>query len=388
MSDIVLTLGDFVFDGEFEVPEHIPAGGGEQRLNIHELVGDARQIDAMGFSPAPIGWTGRFRGADAQDRSRAVEAILKAGRPVVLTWHEYAFTVVVQRYLPDMLNAFEVPYSIVCEVQGLADPATQEPGVDEVVQGDHASVQSLAAKIISTVAKVRAEIAADLAPITSALNSVNSVRVALSSALGTAIAPLQALLVTLSDTVGGVASFATADLPTLAGVLQPLNDVQLCVGKSIMACEGTLNGAATVGGVAAGGRPSFMADSLLAHAAALPIVADLYDLHNLCGRLATNLTAIGSGGAVVTVAGANLFELAAQAYGDASEWVTIAKANGLTEPFLTGLRSLLIPPVSGRTGGVLKELIGSDQTAVQAVDAPNDVMFDFSNPDDAVWIRR
>lgn len=133
-----------------------------------------------------------------------------------------------------------------------------------------------------------------------------------------------------------------------------------------------------------------MAASLLAQTAAMRALADLYDLQNLLARLATNLVAVGSGGAVITVAGANLYALAAHYYGDASEWATIAKANGLTEPMLTGLRTLLIPPVSGKTGGVLREIIGADGSLVELAGAPPVTSggvsgeLDFSDPDDAV----
>ncbi|MGN6536405.1 MAG: hypothetical protein ACTHKQ_11840 [Mesorhizobium sp.] len=57
---------------------------------------------------------------------------------------------------------------------------------------------------------------------------------------------------------------------------------------------------------------------------------------------------------VVTVAGGNLFTLAAQYLGDATKWYQIAQANGLTDPMLTGISTLIIPQNSiPSNGGIL-----------------------------------
>ena len=57
----------------------------------------------------------------------------------------------------------------------------------------------------------------------------------------------------------------------------------------------------------------------------------------------------------VTLASGNLFQVAAQYLGDASQWNRIAKLNGMTDPFFTGYTVLKIPPVNANAGngGVL-----------------------------------
>lgn len=57
----------------------------------------------------------------------------------------------------------------------------------------------------------------------------------------------------------------------------------------------------------------------------------------------------------VQVAGGTLFSVAAQYLGDASQWNRVAALNGLTDPWLTGLTTLKIPPVnpSAANGGIL-----------------------------------
>ena len=55
----------------------------------------------------------------------------------------------------------------------------------------------------------------------------------------------------------------------------------------------------------------------------------------------------------VTVAGGDLYRLALQHLGDATQWTRIAQANGLTDPVLTGLVTLKMPAAdAAQTGGV------------------------------------
>lgn len=48
----------------------------------------------------------------------------------------------------------------------------------------------------------------------------------------------------------------------------------------------------------------------------------------------------------ITVAGGTLFHVAADVYGDATLWTILARANGLRDPLLTGVVTLVIPQES------------------------------------------
>jgi hypothetical protein len=48
----------------------------------------------------------------------------------------------------------------------------------------------------------------------------------------------------------------------------------------------------------------------------------------------------------ITVIGGNLFEIAASQLGDAMQWINIARANNISDPFLSGQKQILIPPLS------------------------------------------
>lgn len=54
---------------------------------------------------------------------------------------------------------------------------------------------------------------------------------------------------------------------------------------------------------------------------------------------------------IVVVAGGNLFALAAKYLNDATQWIRIAQTNQLSDPVLSGVMTLVIPPVDSAAGG-------------------------------------
>jgi nucleoid-associated protein YgaU len=54
---------------------------------------------------------------------------------------------------------------------------------------------------------------------------------------------------------------------------------------------------------------------------------------------------------IVVVAGGNLFALAAKYLNDATQWIRIAQANKLSDPLLSGVTTLIIPPMDATAGG-------------------------------------
>ncbi len=53
----------------------------------------------------------------------------------------------------------------------------------------------------------------------------------------------------------------------------------------------------------------------------------------------------------LTVAGGNLFQIAAQQLNDATQWIRIAQLNGIDDPMLSGVVTLLIPDIDANAGG-------------------------------------
>ena len=53
----------------------------------------------------------------------------------------------------------------------------------------------------------------------------------------------------------------------------------------------------------------------------------------------------------ITAVGGNLFRIAADTIGDATQWNRIARLNGMTDPLFSGLRTLLLPDTDADAGG-------------------------------------
>jgi nucleoid-associated protein YgaU len=55
----------------------------------------------------------------------------------------------------------------------------------------------------------------------------------------------------------------------------------------------------------------------------------------------------------ITVVSGNLFQIAAAYFGDATQWIRIAEMNRLSDPFLTGVTSLVIPATIPSAGAII-----------------------------------
>lgn len=314
---ISLQLGDVIFSG-FEIPESI-AFGGEQLLSVHQLVGGTRVIDAMGRSEAPVEWSGRFRGSDAVQRARLLDAMRVDGKPQPLTWGAFSYTVLVQRFTGLFEQSFEVPYTISCTVlsdDAAPDDVGQGPSVDDMMASDASRAVDLGSDIGDPGLSDR--------------------------------------LAAVQGAVTAVPSFTGASRDTISGLQTPIAAVQSYVGGMIAAGNASIDAAPTLGGLVAGAPASANAAALLAQTSTMVQLPMLYDVNSLMGRMLTNLAAVNASGAQTVVAGGDLYRLAADAYGDPNEWPTIARANGLVDPVLTGVQTILIPPSGQGVDGILQ----------------------------------
>jgi len=314
VADVVLQLGDFVFSG-FEIPENIGFGG-EQQLAVHRFPGGAKNIDAMGYNPGAKQWSGIFLGQNASDRAADLQSMLEDGLPLELTWADQRFTVVMRQFLPIFDAPFRIPYSIVCEVLK-----------DETFDSD-------------TAAGLDGQITSDMTTASGLASTVGN---------GT----LSSLMGTLSTAVGTVSSFAKAAQSTISSVLTPLNAVRSQVQTLIASTENTLKNVATVGGILPNNPLAKSVASLTTQINTHLTGTALYSLDGVLGRMAGNLGQVNSSVKTITVTGGNLFDLASKHYGDASGWTSIAKANNLSDPEITGINTLIIPQNNSDSSGVL-----------------------------------
>lgn len=312
----LLTLGDITFAG-LEVPESLPFGG-DQSLTVHQLIGGDRVVDAMGRSDMPMDWSGHFMGTTALDRALYLNTQRVLGQPLVLTWSQMRFLVVIQKFEAHYELKNRIPYSISCiVVQDQATPTVTGlvPDIDDQMNGDMNTASGLGGLIGDGA--------------------------------------LSGLLGTLGTAISAVSTFANATQATLNSVLQPIAAVQTRVGILLASSINTAQNVTTLGGILPGASLPVSVSSMSSHVISFEQQPLLLNLQSVAGRMAGNLSGPSGNSRTVTVAGGNLFDMASQQYGDASSWTAIAKANGLTDPVLAGVQKLSIPSRPDTAGGVL-----------------------------------
>jgi hypothetical protein len=316
MTDVALALGDFNF-ARFEVPESI-AFGGEQKLNVHELVGGKRIIDAMGETPRALEWSGWFVGPNGLGRARYIDGLRKAGKAIKLTWSELAFTVVIHSFECTFQRFYRLPYRITCEVVSDDTAVIKQapaPTPGQLINDDLASANGLAGNINNGV--------------------------------------LTGLMGTLSTAIGTVSNFATAAQATVNSVLLPIQAVRGQVSILLQAAENTALNVTSLGGVLPVNLIQSQVFNLASQVAAVQTAGPLVNLDRVMGRMASNVASINTGTRIVTVSGTDLYSVAVDQYSDAMGWAALAQANSLTDPSITGVTTLIVPPLVNNNGGIL-----------------------------------
>lgn len=313
--DFFVTLGGITLTG-LEIPERIPFGV-EKNLVLHQLVGGKRVIDDLGAAPIPIEWSGLLFGQNALSRARYLQTQAINGLPLRLTWSELSYTVVVHTFRADFQRAYQIPYSVVLWV-----------------------VEDNAAPQTSLVAGIDSFIAEDMAS---------------ANALGDEIgdSELSGLLGGLDTAIAAVSSFASAAQSVINSVLIPLGEVTARVDILLGQASAVIGNVVTIGGLLPNTRAAQRAADVVSQAGAFAQWAKLGQISAVTGRMGANLQSLGGSGKSITVSGANLFRIAEQEYGDATAWTGIARANGLTDPEVAGIKQLSIPRSPDTSGGLL-----------------------------------
>lgn len=305
---------NFIF-ANTEVPAKIPFGG-EQSLAVHRLPGGARVVDAMGRDDMPLEWSGIFVGNGALARARTLDAMRVDGLPLWLSWSQLSFSVVIKSFKADYEQRFQMPYSISCLiVKDLTRPTSGgQAGIDDVMQGDMATAKTLGAQVGDST--------------------------------------LNGLLGTLGSAISNVSSFAQAAQSTINGVLAPIAAVRGQVTTLIASTGNTIANVTTLGGILPSNPIAQQAAKLTSQVAAMTQLPALYQLQSVVGRMGANLASVSTNSQQVTSAGGNLYRMATDAYGDPGAWTGIARANGLTDPVLTGVNTIDIPALPDGAEGV------------------------------------
>jgi hypothetical protein len=288
-----LILDSFIFDeAQLEVPETSGDMGGTQSLEQHDFPGGTRTQKAYGYFPAAQKWRAKFHGTGASDRAEGVKRIMAAGREVKLQYGFRSWLGRVARFTPTARHTWHFEYELEFWPRiDYGSPGPTLPGVTDLgtVLGLHIlSLQSLLTNGLS----------------------------------GNLL--FQALAAELGGPVGFLVSQVQGSIAAAGGV---------------------------IGNVTSINQQAIYQASLAALAACAPYLVSpdptqsspASDAASRIQAIQTIMGAAQPTKAVLQTINPNLLVLAAQYYGDATQWRTIANANGLADPQPTGSYSLVIP---------------------------------------------
>ncbi|WP_217548795.1 hypothetical protein [Pantoea sp. GbtcB22] len=304
-----LVLGDFEFL-DFEVPERLTLPG-RQKAVLHQMIGGKRVIDVLGVEYDPLTWSGIITGSQSGDRVKALERMRDAGEQLTLTLDDYSFTVVITSFTPVYEFIYRRPFTI--EVAIVANNAS--PLKVDALTG---ALQGLLDSDIGQALGLSDII--DVQSVTDAVTTVQS-------------------------TVKQVTDFAHATVEQVQAVVRPIIAAQTIIQQQIAQLEDAASQITTLGGLVPGNPISKTVSNLLSQADQSTRIPALYSLQNVLSRLNKNVNSgqTADGVRTVTQSGGSLYQVASDQYGDASLWSSIATANDLTDPQLSGINTLTIP---------------------------------------------
>lgn len=337
LNPITLSLdtphGAFVFT-DAEVPEGITFGG-VQLLYKHQLVGGRRIVDAMGPADSQLTWGGLLLYQSALSRARFLDTLRRQGLKCTLSWDELRYSVIVADFRADYRKPYRIPYSITMEVvEDLTKPVTvvQPQTPAQAIAQDMARANTIFSCLgDTTLAGLGGEVQG-------ALDAVNA-----------AVQPIAAGLKSITQVISGAAQcaaeIANGVTAAVAAAVAPFAALDAAVQRLITNAETAVSAVATIGGIAPGNSVAQAVGKSIAQVNSAVQLPELYELQSISKRMQANLALVNkpTSPKTVTVGGGDLYQVAAKQYGDATRWTDIAAANGLSDPNLTGIQTLVIP---------------------------------------------
>lgn len=322
---------------DMELPEKI-TWGGEQLLNVHQMIGGARIIDALGQSDAPLSWSGLFLTDTAVERARFCDTLRRTGEQCKLTWGEFSYVGVVSGFTADYgRGGLYVPYQITLTI-----------AEDRTAYVEAAPEPSTQAKITSDMLRANVLSGCINDPTLATIND------SLNSAVGAVVAAIQPIAKGLTDAVSAVSQSASCvvsvvnnAIATVQAALTPIAQAQAQAQVLITSAEQTITSISTAGGLLPGNPVAKMTGNFITQVNAAIQLPPLYEYDAIMGRMSANMMVLGANGPTaktITIGGGSLQQVAAQQYGDATLWPIIAQANNITDPKLVGINTLVIPP--------------------------------------------
>ncbi len=326
--------GPFQFQGA-EVPEQIQFGG-QQMLCTHKMIGGLRVVDAMGPDDVPLTWSGIFLYNEGGARARFLDYLRRSGLLCQVAWGDFQYNVVISEFKADFKKPFWIPFTITCEVvqdqtNSIALPPVQSP--EDALNADSATMTQLATNIGDpTISGLAASASSAVAAVTSAAQPIAN-----------GLVPLN-----VGAVVGEVAQVSTiskAAVSAIAAASERLAEMHSGVQAMISKNNGIISAVPVLGQILPGQPVAGQVSTLVAQCTASVQLPSLLELSAVTSRMQMNLALVASPGGtkVSVVGGGNLYQMAAQAYKDATRWTDIAQASGIADPMMTGFNTVTVP---------------------------------------------
>lgn len=329
----ICQLGPVTLSG-FELPEEIPLGG-PQRLVVNQFVGkNKREVHLLGAQPRPVQWKGAFYYQSAIDRARFIDSLRVLGDPIVLTWGDFQYLVVISNFEFTPKNFNDIPYEIVLEVvEDLTDPQSiLTPSLDDIPSG-----------IALSLGTIRDFIAKLQSFIFTAKNVIASIRREINNIIGLANSLLSSLadVVNIFNQPSEIINGFITDALTISSTAKTLVGQLSVPGLSDSFAFTTSNAAFS---------PNFPVLGATAAKGADPML-DLIQVQSASQALASLLGKLREPPFVVeiNVMGTDLFSVASKFYdGNIEAWAGIADFNNLKDSRVDGPTKLRLPPINGK----------------------------------------
>lgn len=286
------TIGGFLLVG-MEIPQNLDSVGGDQMLAVHNFPGGIRTVESLGaFPPDVIRWDGIFIGTQAWDRAYALDQLRIKGEKIDLRFSKWAWKGKIKSFHVYVKHEWYSTYHL--EFVPSRDISTAPPTVNTA-----SAVQALHQCFAAITNNLPTSVLGDLLPASIA-------------------GPLQSLV--------GVGQSGLLAADNILSVVDPsvLQKVNFYSEAALSAANATLSASS------AEGLTLSLASSVAHVASYAGIIQNLYTTTSPLQK-------------VLTLINPDLPSLAAQFYGNASQWTTIASANNLTDPYPTGQYDVTIP---------------------------------------------
>jgi len=359
-------LGEsYAFTG-FGIPQSISYGG-QQKLAVHELAGGDRVVEALGRSERDLQWSGRFQGSGAEQEAHHLNYLRVLGKPLTLTWGEQKFKVYIADFVANYERSYQIPYTITLKVVdnlGLPTPDGSETDVDQEIRDAADDLKEGAQGLEGEVSMV-SEFMDDIK------EGVEKVGGFIDEATNTIQEVVDTVLEPVYEAIDTVEDIVEAGTEMIEEIIEPILNAQKVVGGIINDINGIAANIPFLGGILPDKLIDVNVNDLLSNTGLFDTGGKLINTENQLGNILSYLqnlrksprlvSAVGeatsvtvtAAGQTVTRAGGSLFQLAAEYYGDATQWTAIAEANNMTSPDFEDVKTLIIPTNPADSGGVL-----------------------------------